>query len=99
VGFKVILSQKAVNDLEGIVDYISRDDPGAALRVGNDLVNRAESLAEMPWRGRALHKRPGVRRIVRNPYLIIYRIDEAEKAVMVLRFWHGSRDPRSLWLE
>lgn len=80
--FKVIITQAAVNDLEEIVDYISRNDPRAAQRVANDFVSRA-----------------GVRRLVRHPYLIIYRIDEAAKAVMVLRFWHGARNPKSLRLE
>lgn len=95
MGFKVILTQAALNDLEEISDYISRDNPRAAQRVATDLLSRAESLSEMPRRGKAMRGRAGVRRLVRNPYLIVYRIDEVTRAVMVLRFWHGARSPES----
>ncbi|MHA3772355.1 type II toxin-antitoxin system RelE/ParE family toxin [Verrucomicrobiota bacterium sgz303538] len=93
--FKVIITQAALNDLENIVDYISQDDPRAAQRVATDLVKRAESLAEMPRRGKSVRARP----LVRNPYLIIYQVDEAAQMVKVLRFWHGAREPRSLRLD
>jgi toxin ParE1/3/4 len=99
VDFKVIITQAALNDLEEIVDYISRDDPRAAQRVATDLLNRAESLSEMPRRGKTMRARPGVRRLVRSPYLIVYRIDETARAVNVLRFWHGARNPESLRME
>jgi addiction module RelE/StbE family toxin len=99
VGFKVILTQAALNDLKEIVEYISEDDPRAAERLASDLVSRAEALSQMPRRGKAVRVRPGVRRLVRNPYLIVYRIDEAAKMVKVLRFWHGARDPKSLRLD
>jgi toxin ParE1/3/4 len=99
VDFKVVITQAALNDLEEIVDYISREDPRAAQRVASDLLSRAESLAEMPRRGKAMRARPGVRRLVRNPYLIVYRIDEAAQAVKVLRFWHGARNPKSFRTE
>ena len=97
--FKVVITQAALNDLEEIVDYISHDDPRAAQRLATDLVNRAESLSEMPRRGKLLRARPGVRRLVRNPYLIVYRIDETARAVNILRFWHGARDSKSLRLD
>lgn len=97
--FKIIITQAAVNDLEEIVAFISSNDPRAAHRVADDLVRRAESLAQMPRRGKALRARQEVRRLFRNPYLIIYRIDEVAKVVTVLRFWHGGRNPKSLRLD
>lgn len=57
--YKVILRQGAIDDLAEIVAYISRDDPQAAQRVGNRLVAAAESLAAMPYRGKAMRGRPG----------------------------------------
>ncbi len=97
--FKVTITQTALNDLEEIVGYVSRDAPRAAQRLAVDLMNRAESLSDMPKRGKAILARPGVRRLVRNPYLIIYRIDEAAGTVNILRFWHRARDPKSLRLD
>jgi plasmid stabilization system protein ParE len=86
VDFKVLITQTALDDLEEIVNYISQNEAQAAQRVAADLLRKAESLANMPRRRKAIRARPGVRRLVRNPYLIIYRIDEPARAVMVLRF-------------
>ena len=49
--YKVIVTQSALNDLEGIVAYIRLDAPRAAQRLTADLMKRAESLSAMPKRG------------------------------------------------
>jgi plasmid stabilization system protein ParE len=95
--YRVVLSRPALRDLGEIARYIGQDNLSAAERVGLELVHMAESLAAMPWRGGALHARPGVRRLVSEPYLVTYRIDETQRVVYVLRFWHAKRDPQS-WL-
>lgn len=79
--------------------YISHDAPQAAQRLAIDLLRRAESLSTTPRMGKIVQARSGVRRLVRNPYLIIYRIDEAAEVVNILRFWHRARDPKSLRLD
>jgi plasmid stabilization system protein ParE len=53
----------------------------------------------MPRKGQVMRARPSIRRLVRNPYLIIYRLDETTRIVSVLRFWHRARDPKSLRLD
>jgi plasmid stabilization system protein ParE len=40
-----------------------------------------------------------VKKLVRTPYLIFYRVDDTRRCVDVLRFWHGAQDPRGLQLE
>jgi toxin ParE1/3/4 len=95
--YKVILSRPALRDLGEIARYIAQDNPTAAERVGSELVSLAESLAVMPRRGGQLRARPGVRRLVSEPYLVTYRIDETQRVVYVHRFWHARRDPQS-WL-
>lgn len=66
-----------------------------ALRIGHELITLAESLAQLPRRGGQLHARPGVRRLVHESYLVTYGIDETQRVVYVLRFWHAKRDPQS----
>lgn len=95
--YRVILSRPALRDLGEIARYIAQDNPSAAERVGLDLVSLAESLAVMPRRGGLFRARSGVRRLVSEPYLLTYRIDETQRVVYVLRFWHAKRDPQS-WL-
>jgi plasmid stabilization system protein ParE len=45
-------SADAVADLENIVDYIRRDNPAAAQRVGQTIYDRLSVLATFPYGGR-----------------------------------------------
>ena len=49
--YSVILSNRAIKDLTGIVEYIGADNPDAAEKTGFELVNLAMSLDYMPYRG------------------------------------------------
>lgn len=97
--FKVILSPLALADLEGIVRYVAQHDPPAAGRLGNRLLDQAESLARLPHRGGHVRRRPGVRKLVHSSYLIFYRVNDTARSVEVLRFWHGAQDERSVRFE
>ena len=96
--YRVILSQPALNDLGEIARYIAEDSPNAAERVGTELLDLAESLAVLPLRGAPLRSRPGVRRVLLAPYLVVYRVNETNREVRVLRFWHAKRSPDELRL-
>jgi len=86
----------AQTDLFEICQYIARDNPAAAERVGRRLLSAIEALAAQPRIGR-----PGrvarTRELVipRLPYIAVYRIVEAahETAgeIQVLRVLHGAR--------
>ena len=97
--FKVIYQPLALDDLEAIVRHVAQEDLQAANRLGRSLLNQAESLAQFPERGGNVRRRPGVKKLVRAPYLILYRVDDTRRCVDVLRFWHGAQDPRGLQLE
>ena len=49
---KVILSPRAIQDLEEIVRYISFDNPKVAEQFGYALIDAALSLSNLPERGR-----------------------------------------------
>ena len=92
----VIYSEAAFDDLQEITAYIAADNVEVAERFANRLVDLAESLRNMPGKGRPVKGWPDVRVIVLSPYLIFYRFEERERRVEVLRFWHGARDPETL---
>jgi plasmid stabilization system protein ParE len=98
MGCAVIYSEAALDDLQIITAYIAADDVKVAERFANRLVDLAESLRNMPGKGRPVKGWPDVRVIVLSPYLIFYRFKEQEEKVEVLRFWHGARDPAKLEL-
>ena len=96
--FKVIYQPLALHDLKSIVRHVAEEDLQAAYRLGMSLLDQAESLAQFPERGGNVRRRPGVKKLVRAPYLIFYRVDNARRCVDVLRFWHGAQNPQSLQL-
>ena len=94
MGCKIIFSPQAIADLEEVVRHIARDDPAAAMRIGNALIDRVEILENFPLLGAPCSKRPGVHKLVSPPYLIFYRPRLAKNSVDILRYWHGAqRDP------
>ena len=93
MGWKVIIAPSARADLESIVRFIARQNSDAAARVGYELIVRAESLAEFPMMGRVVPEfhRAELRELVCRSYRIIYRVQEEEHRVEIVRFWHGAR--------
>ena len=93
MGFKVILTPQSQDDLCEIVSFIARNNPQRAKSFGNELIDRALTLGELPERGRVVPEisAPSVREIVHRPYRIIYEIFPEQNAVYILRFWHGAR--------
>lgn len=92
----VIYSEAALADLDGLTAYIAADNAEVAARFANRLVDLAESLRNMPRKGRPVKGWPDVRVIVLSPYLIFYHFEARENRVEVLRFWHGARHPGTL---
>jgi toxin ParE1/3/4 len=91
MGCKIIFSPQAIADLEAAVRFIAGENPAAAVRVGNALIDRVEILENFPLLGAPYPKRPGVRKLVARPYIIFYRFREKENVVDILRYWHGAR--------
>ena len=58
MGWQVIFAPQAIAQLEQIVRFIAQDDPQAAIRFGNYLVDRAESLANFPELGTPIGNDP-----------------------------------------
>ncbi len=89
--YQVVISPRARHDLLQIVDYIREDNPSAAERFGNALLNHTELLANFPHIGTPVNQRSGVRKVLHTPVRIYYRIDEERKVVEILHFWHAAR--------
>ena len=94
MGCKIIFSPQAIADLESAVRFIAAENPDAAVRLGNALIDRVAILENFPLLGPPYAKRPGVRKLVSRPYIIFYRFRESENSVDILRYWHGAqREP------
>ena len=91
MAFKIIYTEKALADLEAILDYILVGNPTAASRFGNDLLNHVDLLAEFSHIGSLVKRRPGMRKILHTLVRVYYRIDEERRCIEILHFWHAAR--------
>jgi toxin ParE1/3/4 len=92
--YTVILSPKAVGDLEAIVRYIALTNPQAASKVGQNLLNKTKELSQFPFKGQKVPEfnNSNIRQVILKPYRIVYRVEEDKKRISVARFWHASQE-------
>ena len=96
MGWKIIFAPQALEELEQVVRFIAQDDSQAAIRFGDYLVDRAESLANFPELGTPHRKRANVRRLLCRSYYIYYRLVRKEQLIEIMDFWHSAR--REPWM-
>lgn len=97
--FHIRLTDAALGDLEEVDEYwAARGEPERGEQYVRDLIGAAEDELSDPARARRgrpvrVALLPGTREILLfQTYRIIYRIDEEQRAVFLLRFWHSHRE-------
>lgn len=87
---EVVWTDRALADIEAIVQWISEDRPMAASRMAERLLAAGDSLEFQPLRGRSIAR--GRRELVFvAPYLILYRVQGDQ--VLILEVRHGAQEP------
>lgn len=76
--FQIVWTDPALTDLQEIVAYLAQHNPGAAERIGNDIVDHVETLRTFPFIGPRYprNSRGDRREIVCGNYRIFYRVSE-----------------------
>jgi toxin ParE1/3/4 len=88
-------SPLAVADLEGILEYIARDKPLAAIAFVETLKDKCYTLARFPLLGELREELiPGLRMFPVGSYVIYYRPEGG--GVRIERVLHGARDVGTL---
>ncbi|MCC6984298.1 MAG: type II toxin-antitoxin system RelE/ParE family toxin [Bauldia sp.] len=90
---RLIIRERAADDLEDIFDWIARDNPAAAVRMISRLREGMGQLlvpetTRMGRRGRVR----GTRELLEQPYIIVYEVDDRREEVVVLSIVHTARD-------
>ncbi|NVN84667.1 MAG: type II toxin-antitoxin system RelE/ParE family toxin [Rhodopseudomonas sp.] len=89
---KVIVRKAARRDLDGILDWISKDSPRAAHALVRRILLRVNRLATP---GLANMGRPGLiegtRELLEPPYIIVYCVNDAADEIAVLNIVHCGR--------
>ncbi len=91
--YTVRVLRRAEGDLSHIYDHIAADSPRPAVEVVERILDRIDSLSELPSRGARPQderlKQKGFHFVVEHPYLIFYKIGPSQ--VWVHRVVHGKR--------
>src|SRR6266545_2561280 len=90
---KIIVREKADDDLDGIFAWIVKDNPRAAASMIRRIRQRIGGLAT-PGFGHMGRPGldPGTRELIEPPYIIVYEVHEARKEIEILYIVHGARD-------
>ena len=98
MAYKILTTVYSEQDLDSILGYMIRElhAPQAATDFADAVGACYDRLSEMP----ALYElcrnprlaSQGFRRAVIKHYVMIYEIDEQEKAVLIHRFFYGSQE-------
>ena len=88
---KIILSDRAKNDLREITRFISHDKPTTALHFARRIITTIKQLRQFPQMGRIVPEEQdkNLRELIYGNYRIIYRLQN--KVIEVLTIHHSSR--------
>ncbi len=93
MAFRIAWTEVALSDLQDTVRFIAEDDPQAARRFGNLIVERIEGITNFPLSARKVSEENDekIREIILRPYRLVLEIDSDREVVYVLRIWHSLR--------
>ena len=89
--FKIVWSPEAVEDLESIAAYISRDSQFYAKTVVSKIVETTNTLDQYPYLGRTVPElgKEDIRERFLYSYRLIYHIEE--QRILIVAIIHGKR--------
>lgn len=84
---KIFWTPLAIERLENIFEYISKENIGAAARIIDKIFRKVESLSEFPGLGRKVPEanREEIREVFESSYRIIYRVDKKRIHILSIR--------------
>jgi toxin ParE1/3/4 len=88
---KIIIADRADDDLLEIYSYLYRQSPAAADRLAGDIDRCLANLAAFPFSGSPRPRLgPDIRSVIALPYIIFHAVRRDH--IAVLRVLHGSRN-------
>ena len=95
--YEVYFTELADGDVDGVLDYIAHDSVANALNFVARLQERIEKiLGTTPYAG---NNHGDVRYFAFDNYVVVYDIDEAEKAVYIHLVSEGHRQWRAILID
>ena len=91
LAIEIVWSAQAIEDVESIREYISRDSPHFGSLVAESIVDAVERLRSFPESGRVVPEfgEPTLREVLWRNYRIVYRL--SPKAAEIVTVFHEAR--------
>lgn len=88
---KVIWTDEATDQLEGIYNFLARNSELYARQLVDKLVARADALGDFPLMGRNQERydHPNIRELIVVPYIMVYFV--AQDQVEILTVLHSNQ--------
>ena len=96
--YRLVVSEFAHEDLDNIISYIAVQlaNPIAATNVLNEVEKCYGYLKSNPLMYERCHdarlENEGYRKAAIKNFVLVYKVDEAAKAVIICRFFYGAQD-------
>jgi toxin ParE1/3/4 len=98
--YKVIYYPVAMDDIINILDYISIDNPPAAVELMNKIDESIKFLSEFPYKGaipKDFHlKSKKYRMLIIDSYIVFYIVNETLSVVQIMRVLSSRQNYSSL---
>ena len=93
--YRILLSKRVASDLERIFDHIAKDWPDAAAKMVDRILGSIERLKMFPHRNVVMGQSPRLKHPVRSlpvpPYVVFFRVMDAQGVVRVVQVRHGAQ--------
>jgi plasmid stabilization system protein ParE len=91
VDYRLLFTQRALDDLAEIIGHIAEEDSESAAHFGSTLLDHIELLSCFPPMGGIIRERSRARKLSHSPILVYYQIREERHIVENPHFRHASR--------
>ncbi|KLU63645.1 plasmid stabilization system protein [Desulfosporosinus acididurans] len=96
--YRLVVTELANEDLDNIISYIAiqLDNPMAAATFLDDVERCYGFLNSKPFMYERCHdvrlEADGYRKVTINNYVLVYKVDEMKKIVIIYRFFYGAQN-------
>jgi toxin ParE1/3/4 len=92
---RLVFEEEALEDLQGIFNWIAKDNLRGAERLIDRIFRKLELLLLPGFAGMGrIGVDPGTYELIQRPYIIVYEVREQRNEIVVLAVFHGARDRR-----
>lgn len=96
--FTIKIDIEAITDFEDAIEWYSKQSPSLAQRFKNQVKSQIDALSKQALNHGKRYADVRCMLIYKFPFLVHYKVDEANNTVQIFAILHTSRNPK-IWLQ